>query len=323
MNNMDTFYNLVHDLNKFNLDSTLNRYRHRINKELVFFNKNIEVYFKNKIVLDFGTGFQGLIAYECGAKIIIIIDINKDQINFNKQIIKELNLNENKFHHINLDLNSEDLSFIPEFDIALNFGILNHLEAPDIFIKKIANKMNPNGEILVRCYNVNSTTRRLISEIRNIILNNDIEINELLSVYFDKYSLTAPTSYQLRDMIDDLYTPILKNFDVKGIELINNGFSLNKDENTRFLLTPYNIKYVQLNWLNNSYFGNKYVFNICRKKICIMIIKLYQILRYNKYYDVAKMQIISDKSEYMHLDFLKSLKFWYTFYAYKQSMFFK
>ena len=232
--NVGNFYSIVHHLTYKYPEISLKRYRIRLKNELNQFGKK-EDFLKNKTILDIGTGFQGLVALEMGAKKVIHIDINSSQINKIKKFIKlykKANYSKKIIHH-KVNLSNFDVQKIGSYDIVIMFGIINHLSQPIKTLKKLQEKLNNKGQILIRAYDGKSTTRKVINSLRQYSKNIDRKI--FINEYYRKYKKISLTSLQLADALDDLYSPIVNNFSFTDKSLILKK-KIKYDENLRFII---------------------------------------------------------------------------------------
>lgn len=306
---MRNFYSGVHDLNYLYCNATLQRYKTRILNELKIFGKNKD-FFVGKKVLDIGTGFQGIIALEMGAESIIHVDINQLQIDLMSFELKRLGITE-KFTQLNLNLNDDNYNKLENYDIGLIFGVINHIADPESTIIKLQSKLNTGGELLIRAYNGRSLTRNLIGKIRTI--SSYVDYKSIENEYYRKYGNYAKTSFHLRDLLDDLYSPIVKNFTIQSKLLIKSSNSLiNKDENLRFVISENNN--VNIGVIKNSFILEKFFSEIKSDAKVSLIINLYEIIRKFKYIDTKNFNEKYLKTNYKKNDFFKYFYFyWYIF----------
>lgn len=306
---MRNFYSGVHDLNYLYCNATLQRYKTRILNELKIFGKNKD-FFVGKKVLDIGTGFQGIIALEMGAESIIHVDINQLQIDLMSFELKRLGITE-KFTQLNLNLNDDNYNKLENYDIGLIFGVINHIADPESTIIKLQSKLNTGGELLIRAYNGRSLTRNLIGKIRTI--SSYVDYKSIENEYYRKYGNYAKTSFHLRDLLDDLYSPIVKNFTIQSKLLIKSSNSLiNKDENLRFVISENNN--VNICVIKNSFILEKFFSEIKSDAKVSLIINLYEIIRKFKYIDTKNFNEKYLKTNYKKNDFFKYFYFyWYIF----------
>jgi hypothetical protein len=308
---MDNFYTNVHDLNYYNFNCTLNRYRNRIIVELKKFGKN-ENFFAGKVVLDIGTGFQGVIALEMGAKSVIHVDINQNQLDLMGRELVRLGLSE-KVTQLNIDLNKDNLLGLEKYDVGLIFGIINHLNNPSLSIGNLQSRLNFGGELLLRAYNGKSITRILIEKIRYIA--NGTDYDSVNSSYCKKYGDLAKNSFHLRDLLDDLYSPIVKNFIIPSNYLIKNNDSfMSRDENLRFNLKKEDK--VLIEEKNICFLMAPIFLKINSKNRVPLIIDLYEIVRSLKFINNENGSISYFKSKYQNNDLLKIITFHLTIFKF-------
>jgi len=304
---MKNFYTDVHDLNHLYFNETLKRYRNRIVNELKIFGKNKD-FFVGKRVLDIGTGFQGIVALEMGAESIIHVDINQSQLDLMGFELKRLGMAE-KFTQINLDLNNDSSYILENYDIGLIFGVINHIAYPEFTIIKLQSKLNVGGELLFRAYNGKSLTRNLIAKIR--LISSNVDYKSIENAYYKKYGDYAITSFHLRDLLDDLYSPIVKNFVIPSKFLIKSSNSLtSKDENLRFVIKE-NIN-LNISVINKTFILENLFSKIKSDAKVTLIINLYEIIRKFKYIDTKLFTEKYLKTNYKKNDFFKYFYFnWY------------
>lgn len=302
---MNDFYTSVHDMNHSFFNETLNRYRARIINELKLFGKD-KNFFLGKKILDIGTGFQGLIAIEMGAESVVNIDINQHQLDQMGLQIKKMGLS-NKIKQQLIDLDNNSINNVENYDVGLIFGIVNHLKYPTNAIKHLQYKLNKGGEILIRAYDGESTTRILINEIRKFAVGVDFKL--LKNYYFNRYGEYAKTSLHLRDLLDDLYSPIVQNFIIPKNYLINkNNNNTSKDENIRIVIDkkPFNFEFI--NSTNELFHINSLSkINLINK--IELVVSLYDIIRLYKYLEPETGEIRFLSTNYSRNDLMKYLFF--------------
>jgi len=296
---MNDFYTDIHDLNHRFFNETLNRYRTRIINELRFFGKG-KNFFVGKKVLDIGTGFQGIVALEMGAESVIHVDINQTQLNLMRLYIEKIGISD-KIKQKLINLDDDSILKIDNFDIGIIFGIINHLNNPTNAIMILQSKLFLGGELLIRAYDGSSTTRILINELRK--LANGIDYNLIKKKYYDEYGLYANTSLHLKDLLDDLYSPIVNNFIIKNSIYIYNNRLFCKDENFRMIIDKHQSTFKFEPSTNNLLLINfsNYKFKLSENLKILIIIRLYDLVRKYKYLDPQ-----SGVSNYLHTSYVSN-----------------
>lgn len=297
---MTEFYYMVHDLTYNHYNLSKQRYISRILNELRILNKP-KNYLKNKIVLDIGTGFQSIAALELGAKKVIHIDFNEKQIIEIKKIQKEYNIKNIK--SFRFDLNKDNYKKIPLFDVAVVFGIINHVTNPHQVLKKLKNRLKPNGELLIRCYDGNTATRKIINQLR--CYKGSSKIPDISKFYKRKFGSKTEKSLHFRDMLDDLYFDIVKDFSLnKKIKRYNSN--IKNDENLRFIIKQNT---------HDDVINEGLIINKPKKLITLplvndleFIVNSYTLIRNFKYIDCNN-EIKLLQTSYTQNDYLKTIKY--------------
>lgn len=99
--------------------------------------------FKNKDILDFGCGDGGFLKKIKNAKSYNGVELNLFNVNFIKKNIKKINIKENIE------------KFDKKFDVITLFHVLEHLNDPIVYLKKIKNKLNNKGRIVIEVPSAN------------------------------------------------------------------------------------------------------------------------------------------------------------------------
>jgi len=299
---MNNFYSMVHDLSFNHYNVSIERYRTRINSELIFFQKKNN-FFKDKIVLDIGTGFQSIVALKFGAKQVYHIDFNKNQITNIKKIQKKLKI-KTQIKSFYFDLNKDNFNKIPKFDIGIIFGIINHVNKPHDVLIKLKKRLKVNGELLVRAYNGKSITRKIINDLR--VYKSTSNLSQIKNIYLKKFGSKIEKSFHFRDMIDDLYFDIVKDFNLKK-SMKQYYSNLKSDENLRFI-----IKHTSK---NNDIKKNLIIMSNESKKFIPtkfdldFVVNSYILIRNFKYIDKNE-EVKLLKTSYTKNDFFKLIKFY-------------
>lgn len=199
---MASFYaEHVHKHIHANPSQTLEKYRRRIQSELVHFDVN-PADLKNKTVLDIGSGWQSIVFQELGCRKIFHLDINPLHVNF---------LNNYSAEHAIKNIISEttdvcrSLGSSQEIDLAFVAGVYHHLSDREAFLGQLLPKMAANSEIMFRVYRSGTWSRWLVASLRNASTGRLTP--ELL---FTAYRMLRPHDWDnqfIGDMIDDLLTP--------------------------------------------------------------------------------------------------------------------
>lgn len=143
--NTEYYKNSINILGKYSLDDYTRRY------------KTFKKLFKNKDVLDFGCGNGIFLKKIKDAKSYNGVELNLSNINFIKRNIKKINIKDNIE------------KFDKKFDIVTLFHVLEHLDNPIVYLKKIKNKLKKKGRIIIE-----------VPSSKDILINNKFLNNNFL-----------------------------------------------------------------------------------------------------------------------------------------------
>lgn len=240
------------------IEATLDKYKKRIINELSLRGHNSE-FFKNKIVIDIGTGFQAIIASQLGAKFVYHLDISQEQILWMENYCHTNNIDNIK--SMQCDVTNE-IFIDDKVDIVLVFGIWHHLINPNKFMKNLIPIMNLEGsDIWLRIYRSGSWSRWLVSNLRSMVSNLDTGILEnMLEI---RYPSDIYNQWK-GDLLDDLMSPIWQafhpnQFKINGISsFIDNEFwEYNFDEKDENFRVDFSIRYNNIEQFKEFLFPNE------------------------------------------------------------------
>ena len=171
--------------------------------------------FYNLDVMDVGTGIQGYVFYLLKFKNIFHYDLNPKPVrNINKLKIKN-------FKSQIKDLNKDTIK--RKFDLIYLYGVVHHIKDYNFFLNNIIKNLKPNGKIFLRIYRSGSLAFFIVDFLRKIIINK----KEFVKFCIKNLNKSEPDDLA-SDLIDDIYVPNLKLFDVQNLinEFKKNGFDL-------------------------------------------------------------------------------------------------
>lgn len=241
------------------IDLTLKKYQNRLLNELKLRNLPND-YFKNKTMIDIGTGFQAIIASSMGAKFIYHLDQSQEQVLWTQEYCKTNNIT--NIRSIQCDITKAIPIDEDSVDIVLVFGIWHHLSKPSDFMHHLLPKLNLNdSHIWLRIYRAGSWSRWLVENLRKI--SEKININDLEALLDIRYPYQNTNQYK-GDALDDLFAPIWQAFYPKQFNIENVSSFINyseweydfnnNDENFR---VDFNVNYNNINNIKKFSFPNK------------------------------------------------------------------
>ena len=204
LNDKEFFSQSVHKYIVYkDIDETLKKYRKRVLSELHLRNLT-EDFFKDRVLIDVGTGFQAIVASQMGAKFIYHLDQSKSQVLWMQEYCRLNGIHNIKSIQCDITKNIpiEDNSI----DIVLFFGVWNHLITPSDFIRQLIPKLHvKESYVWLRVYRFGSWSRWLVENLRQISKKTDLHVIEnLLNI---RYPHLSSDQYK-GDALDDLFAPV-------------------------------------------------------------------------------------------------------------------
>ncbi len=193
--------------------------RHQYMAKIVKLTHELSIYkfFSKRKILDLGCGTgEFLHNYHELGSICTGIDIYNNFKFDNKKDFKLINTNINNFFKINK--NKYDVIFLFEFIEHLN------LEEKEILFKKISKILNSNGLIFISTINKNLISKFFSIDIAENLLNllpKKTHDTKLFLTPSELYKLTKKNGFQVYDIKGISYNPLIKNFSLSKIDLIN------------------------------------------------------------------------------------------------------
>jgi len=257
--NKDFFSKSVHKYIVYaDLEKSLEKYEKRILNELRLRNLNKD-FFKNKVIVDIGTGFQSIIAHKFGAEFVYHLDLSKEQILWMQSYCTEKKIA--NIQSIQCDITKE-IPKINNIDMVLFFGVWHHMDTPSNFIKNILPLLNPNtSSIWMRIYRSGTWSRWVTSNLRNISAKIDQSIvEEILNI---RYPYDTFNQWK-GDLLDDLYSPIWQSFHPKQFTIestssfvVNQSWDYNFNENDENFRVDFNLNNNNIEEFKKFTFPNK------------------------------------------------------------------
>ena len=171
--------------------------------------------FKNSEVMDVGSGIQGYIFYLLKFKKIFHYDLNPAPVkNINSLNIKNF---KSKINDFNKDIIKK------KFNLIYLYGVVHHIKKYNFFLNNIIKNLKTDGKIFLRIYRSGSFSFFIVDFLRKIIANK----KDFLKFVLMNHKKSEPDDI-VSDLIDDIYVPNLKLFDVKNLiyNFKKNGFNL-------------------------------------------------------------------------------------------------
>ena len=247
MDNKEFFAEHVHRYIVYrDIESALQKYERRILNELRF--RGLENdFFKDKTVIDIGTGFQALTVAKMGARQVYHLDQSAAQIAWMHAYCAESGIS--NIVSVECDITRE-IPIDAKADTVLVFGIWHHLENGNAFMRNLCPLLNEKeAQIWMRVYRSGSWSRWLVGHLRKLTGHLDPRtVRQTLEARFAGHGI----GQWIGDLLDDFFAPVWKAFhpDQFAIEGVSRfvdyeGWDYNfneKDENFRvdFHITPQN-----------------------------------------------------------------------------------
>lgn len=321
MDNKEFFGKVVHKHIVYSdVQESLKKYETRITKELALRGLS-KGFFKNKTIIDVGTGFQSLIFAKYGAKTIFHLDQSESQITWMNNYCKENHINNIK--SINCDITKDIPNIMNnQIDLVVAFGIIHHLEEPQKFFNNLIPLINHHHcDIWLRIYRSGTWSRWLVSHLRS--LSKDFTFEQFDNLINIRYPFKEASQWK-GDLLDDLCAPIWKAYHPKQLELHGVSTKLDseewiynfeeKDENFRidfkiqnnidklknFKICKSGINQEELNFQNNSLaikinnlFQQLQKTKVNNDLLINFIITLYELVRKKPIYSLYQQSIIT------------------------------
>lgn len=189
------------------IQETLQKYKRRILSELHLRGLD-EDFFKGRVVLDVGTGFQALVVSQMGAKVVFHLDQSRTQVTWMQEYCKTEGID--NISSIECDITKNIPLEDESIEIVLLFGVWHHLLYPSAFIKHLLPKLHvKESHLWFRIYRAGTWSRWLVESLRKLSKKaNKQRVEQLLNI---RYPHPSANQYK-GDAMDDLFAPIWQAF---------------------------------------------------------------------------------------------------------------
>ncbi|MEO5328723.1 MAG: class I SAM-dependent methyltransferase [Magnetococcus sp. THC-1_WYH] len=212
MNSINDFYaTTVHNRINTENDSTWERYRRRIDRELAWMEWQPERII-GKRILDVGTGWQALRFIELGAGEVVHRDLSSAQVDWLSREAMRLGIG--NLHSRSADL-CGDWRVEGQFDLIFLLGVYHHLADPGAMLDEAMKRLNPNGALFLRLYRSGTWSRWLMAYLRRVATSLTPALME--KAHTIQFPLENDHGF-LGNMLDDLFTPVWSAFHPDAFE---------------------------------------------------------------------------------------------------------
>ncbi|MBF0146082.1 MAG: class I SAM-dependent methyltransferase [Magnetococcales bacterium] len=201
---MNDFYaSTVHNRINSDAESTRQRYRQRIARELSWMGWREEA-IAGKTIFDVGTGWQALTFIELGAREVHHRDLSSAQVDaLNREMTRR---GIGNLHSRQGDLCSPwDVD--GAFDLIFLLGVFHHLADPGAMLEQALERLKPGGSLYLRLYRSGTWSRWLTAHLRPVAATLSPSLMERVYTLQFPLELERDGSF-LGNMLDDLFTPV-------------------------------------------------------------------------------------------------------------------
>ena len=184
-----------------NRPATLDRYRKRINRELLL-QRMTPSDIQGRVVFDIGSGYQALIFSEMGARQVFHVDISQRQVAHLQHLCKELNVTNIQSECVDV---MSAVGSVQSWDLAFVYGVWHHLPAPQRLLFSLLERAAPSARLLLRVYRSGTWSRWLTAHLRTLATDHNPE--QLSALFHQLFPLEGAKSF-LADLLDDLLVPV-------------------------------------------------------------------------------------------------------------------